>query len=438
MTSVIISHNLTDIASDAFSDTAWFNSLPDGMAYAGKVAYMYKGTMPQNTAVSIKEGTLSIAREAFLDRSDLTTITIPGSVTSIGYYAFSGCTGLKKVIIPDIAAWCAVSFSESDPLNPLYFSQHLYSDENTEIKDLIIPNGVTTIGRYVFNNCTNLTSITIPESVTTIKERAFSFCSGLTSVTIGNSVTSIGNSAFQNCTSLTNITIPNSVTTIGGNAFYNCFRINTIYCLNPTPPTCNAGVFSLNSGSSEIYTYVPLHIPMGSGEIYSSSYIWRYFNRIKEDMELDGTKYYTNLIVQQGTSGYTRQAVKAGERFTIYIGSLGENKVNAVTFNGVDVTDEVVNGLYTTPEIKGESVLSISYNTSSSVSAPELKDVRVTGYYGEIKIKNIEKPSDIYVYSTDGKLIESLPATQGTIDIQVPSNQLYIVKIGSQTYKLAM
>ena len=177
---------------------------------------------------------------------------------------------------------------------------------------------------------------------------------------------------------------------------------------------------------------------MGSGEIYSSSYIWRYFNRIKEDMELDGTKYYTNLIVQQGTSGYTRQAVKAGERFTIYIGSLGENKVNAVTFNGVDVTDEVVNGLYTTPEIKGESVLSISYNTSSSVSAPELKDVRVTGYNGEIKIKNLEKPSDIYVYSTDGKLIESLPATQGTIDIQVPSNQLYIVKIGSQTYKLAM
>ena len=155
-------------------------------------------------------------------------------------------------------------------------------------------------------------------------------------------------------------------------------------------------------------------------------------------MELDGTKYYTNLIVQQGTSGYTRQAVKAGEKFTIYIGSLGDNKVNAVTFNGVDVTDEVVNGLYTTPEIKGESVLSISYNTSSSVSAPELKDVRVTGYNGEINIKNIKKPSDIYVYSTDGKLLESLPATQGTIDIQVPSNQLYIVKIGSQTYKLAM
>ena len=127
--------------------------------------------------------TVNILKSTFCDCVNLTSVTIPNSVTSIGDSAFSGCTGLTSVTIP---------------------------------------NSVTSIGVSAFLGCTGLTSVTIPNSVTSIGDYAFSECTGLTNVTIPNSVTSIGGYAFSECTGLTNVTIPNSVTSIGDNAFKGC------------------------------------------------------------------------------------------------------------------------------------------------------------------------------------------------------------------------
>ena len=178
---------------------------------------------------------------------------------------------------------------------------------------------------------------------------------------------------------------------------------------------------------------------MGSEEIYSSFFQWCYFNKIKGDMESNGTVHYANLILQQGTTGYTRQAVKAAERYTLFIGSLGNNEVNAVTFNGVDVTDQVIDGFYTTPEIKGESVLSVSYETkTSSINTYNNNQVRVTGYKGTISVTNIESPTDIIIYSADGKLLKSVASAYGNATIQVGEGQLYIIKVGDRIYKIAI
>ena len=176
------------------------------------------------TSVSIPNSVTSIGSSAFYDCTGFTSITIPNSVTSIGYNAFYGCSGLKKVIVSDIAAWCGMIFGD----NPLSYAKHLYSDENTEIKDLVIPNNVTSINNKAFQGCSGLTSVTIPNSVTSIGDNAFSGCTGLNSVTIGNSVTSIGTQAFQNCYALTSVNIPNSVTSIGDNAFYGCSKLTSV------------------------------------------------------------------------------------------------------------------------------------------------------------------------------------------------------------------
>ena len=90
------------------------------------------------------------------------------------------------------------------------------------VKQIIIGDGVTTIGRSAFRGCSSLTSVTIPNSVTTIGQAAFYDCRSLTSVSIPNSVTTIGNSAFSYCGDLTSVNIPNSVTTIGSEAFSGC------------------------------------------------------------------------------------------------------------------------------------------------------------------------------------------------------------------------
>ena len=132
----------------------------------------------------------SIGDYAFSDCSYLTSITIPNSVTSIGNSAFSSCSSLTSISIG---------------------------------------NSVTSIGDYAFSDCSRLTSITIPNSVTSIGNNAFSGCSSLTSITIPNSVTSIGNYAFNGCRSLTSITIPNSVTSIGSSAFSGCSNIAEIH-----------------------------------------------------------------------------------------------------------------------------------------------------------------------------------------------------------------
>ncbi len=235
------------------------------------------------TSVTIPNSVTSIGDYAFGDCSGLTSITIPNSVTSIRNYAFYGCYGLQKVIVPDIAAWCNISFGRDDA-NPLYYGNHLYSDETTEITDLVIPNSVTSIGELAFRDCSGLTSITIPNSVTSIGNYAFDGCSGLTSVTIGNSVTSIGDFAFSWCSSLTSIkvesgnskydsrnncnaiietttntlitgckntVIPNNVTSIGSEAFYGCSGLTSVTIPNSVT-SIGGGAFYGCSGLTSV------------------------------------------------------------------------------------------------------------------------------------------------------------------------------------------
>ena len=197
-----------------------------------KDAYVGNIIIPESTTYNgTTYSVTTIDRYAFSDCSGLTSVTIPNTVTSIGEYAFSGCSGLTSVTIPN---------SVTSIGNGIFFNC-------SGLTSVTIPNSVTAIGEYAFYGCSGLTSVTIPNSVTSIGSSAFSGCSGLTSVTIPNSVTSIGYRAFRDCSGLTSVTIPNSVTSIGDYAFCGCSGLHSL--------TIGSGVLSIGNYAIGYYYY---------------------------------------------------------------------------------------------------------------------------------------------------------------------------------------
>ena len=185
----------------------------------------------------------SIGGSAFSDCSSLTSINIPESVTSIGGSAFEYCSSLTSINIPEKVT----SIGDS-----AFFGC-------SSLTSINIPESVTSIGDSAFNGCSSLTSINIPESVTSIGAQAFNGCSSLTSINIPEGVTSIRAGIFYRCSSLTSINIPESVNSIGNQAFERCSTLISISSLNTTAPTL---------GAKNVFTSMPsngtLHIKPGA------------------------------------------------------------------------------------------------------------------------------------------------------------------------------
>lgn len=278
------------------------------------------------TSITLPDTLKTIGFEAFMDCSNLTSISLPKQVDSIASYAFSGCSSLTSIDLPNgiteingLFSGCSALSSISIPETVTLIRTSSFGgcecltsimlpESLTQIGDkvfyncksltsVIIPENVKSIGQEAFKYCNSLTSINIPEGVTTIEFGTFDGCANLTSINIPDGVTSILGSSFSGCSGLASITIPAGIESFGYYAFGSCSDLTNIVYLASTPITTHETVFS------GLYDTVILEMPNANLADIQTTIPWKAFKHIiasdgsvgmdppGEDFEYEGIIY---------------------------------------------------------------------------------------------------------------------------------------------------
>ena len=300
---------------------------------------------------------------------------------------------------------------------------------------MTIPNSVTSIGNYAFSDCSGLTSVTIPNSVTSIGYNAFRGCSGLKSVTIPNSVTSIGEYAFYGCSGLTSIYIPESVTRISQEAFYGCSGITRIDCMAATPPLVYSKTFSseiytkatLNvpEGCAEAYQKADywkefIKITAGNQEQCAAPVITYADGKLQCTCETEGAKFKYMLTDTDIKTEYTDMyngSVNLSACYTIKAFAYAE---------GYTISEQVTATLYW---IDGS-------NVSTNINQTEMRGVMATCSGGIITVSGLTDGETVMFYDANGALLYTGTAQNGIISYAPSASGVIIVKIGTASIKV--
>jgi len=367
--------SVTDLTITVIIDARDFKTMRDNMPLLSDLDVSevsigaYTGTEGTLSSVNVRYPENNIPTNAFyspsagLSKTSLKIISLPSSVTSIGYSAFKGCVGLNNsLVIPtSVTTLGDHAFSGCIGIKSISLTANIsalqaYTFENFSSMggELNIPSTVTSIGDAAFWSCSGLTSVVIPSSVATIGSGSFYGCTGLTSATLPSTITSIGNYAFQGCTGLsgalvipptvisignysyqgcnklTSLSIPSSITSIGNSAFTGCTALTSIYAYKNTPISLNSSTLVFSSINKSTCT---LYVPKGSIALYQAANQWKDFTNMVELLTaapaiLNGIiSLYPNLV----TDGFH------------IVGLEGKAKLSLVDINGKELLAKQVN-----------------------------------------------------------------------------------------------
>ena len=254
VTKVVVSSGVTTIGKYAFAGMDMTTAtLPDTLTKIGDSSFY---SCEELAGITIPSGVTRVQKNTFSECSNLAYVTLPNTVTAIEDFAFSDCESLTSIDFPSGLKSIGTSAFRDTGLTSVKIpggttlSTGVFRDSALVSAELEF--GVTAIPSNTFNHCDYLTSITIPETVKSIGSAAFYFCRSLTSITLPDSVKTIGNSGFYNCDALVNVSLGNGIEEIGYQAFRFCDSLREI----TVPSTCTS------IGGEAFYTYYPMTITM--------------------------------------------------------------------------------------------------------------------------------------------------------------------------------
>ena len=380
--------------------------------------------------------------------SDLTSITIPSSVTSLGNSCFSHCSRLASITIPSSVTslgnscfeWCSRLTSITIPSSVTSLGDECFFQCGS-LASITIPSSVISIGERCFMYCTGLTSITIPSSVASLGVQCFCQCSGLTSITIPSSVTSLGYSCFYGCVGLTSITIPSSVTSLGESCFDECTNLESIYFKGKAPNRIsNAGI------SKACIIYVPAEYLQGYkyalGADYKYIYTWN--PNGSGDEEKPVTPCATpSVFYGAGKLKFSCETAGAKYHYTISDKDMATDALsedgNVFLSAAYDISVYATAEGYKTSEKAKATLYWVNANleNTTSINQARTRGVVASAHDGIVCISGLDNGEVVKFYAADGKLIGSSSAVDGTASCAV-SETVVIAKFGDNAIKVAV
>ena len=402
------------------------------------------------TSITIPESVTYIEESAFYNCSSLTSLNIPSKVHSIYNNAFQYCSKLAAILIPKSVTYIGNGlFQGCDDLesivveegNPKYDSRNNCNAiiwETTLMcgcKNTIIPDGVTEIWPSAFMYCKGLVSIDFPNGIKTIGTNAFWSCKDLHSVTLSSGLETIQRAAFAECYSLESATLPSSVTTIERYAFGNC-KLRTVTSLIKDPFAINNDVFGVSEDAV-------LYVPKGTKSRYESTAGWNMFNSIVEitqkcetptisysngqlkfDCETDGVEFKTN-ITDIDIRGFATSVIDLSATYNIRV------YATKTGYDDSDIASAILCWIDAEPKTEG---------IENGVEQVRANAILIQSNNGMLNISGADDGTSINIYTTSGVMVGSAKSSGSstTIATGIKNGEIAIVRIGDKSVKVVM
>ncbi|MBO7476630.1 MAG: leucine-rich repeat domain-containing protein [Salinivirgaceae bacterium] len=447
-------NNYSGLTNAIIPETVTDNGVTYSVSSIGRCAFDYCSGL---TSVTIPNSVNTIGDCAFAGCYGLTSLTIPGSVNTIGYGAFYDCNGLTSVIIPNsvqiiekqafsgcdkltrvefhsVESLCKIKFAAIDS-NPLFHTEHLYIN-GVEVTEVVIPEGVVSIGDYAFIGCKGLTSVIIPNSVTNIGLAAFFGCEGLVSIAIPESVTTIENETFMYCFNLSSVDIPNSVTKIGRWAFF----YSGLKSVEIPNSVTEIGEDAFLNAKNIVYSGEATGSPWGAltvNGIIDNGFVYYDAEKTKLTAYIGegGDVTIPETVTSIGTDAFYNCSDIATITIPITVDSIGRYAFYGCTATINCMVEKRPKGWdwdWCGGGYEGEIV----WKTATPVIESAANAVNIYAYGRNIVVENAS--DEICVYDAMGKLICRDAIHRVRTELNVKNTGVYIVKVGNTAKRVVI